>query len=286
LDWVPPAGTERTRIDLGTERWDPAPAERALALRLRDELDHPGIVDLILYGSQARGGRTGFSDVDAILVIADDVAADPRGLRSLRPRVLAAQQAVLTYQPMQHHGFEVATPRLLRMANAAVALPLVALETTRSLYGRGAEAWGRDSATSAARALADLGAIVANMSAWPRHVWHVHGLVSIFELLPALYLQSRETPISKAESFEAAKHALDVSEWPYDLLLTVRSVWPRRAYRKLSLALHVVKNPWVAVAAWRRVPEPVPSAVSELLTRDLLTQLQGIALRMRERVTA
>src|SRR5205823_7548356 len=105
------------------------------ARRLASLLDDEHVVELVLFGSQARGGTTGFSDVDAILVISDEAAEEPSILRSLRRRVLAAQRAALAHQPMQHHGFELATPMLLRDAGAALGLPRVALDEARSLGG-------------------------------------------------------------------------------------------------------------------------------------------------------
>ena len=88
-----------------------------------------------MFGSQAGGRTTGFSDVDAILVISDEIAGDATEMPSLRRCVLAAQRAVIRYQPMQHHGFEIVTPTLLRDASGALALPAVALAETRSLRG-------------------------------------------------------------------------------------------------------------------------------------------------------
>ena len=151
-----------------------------------------------MYGSQARGGTTAFSDVDAVLVISDHAAESRAALRSLRPRVLATQRAVLAYQPMQHHGFEVATPRLLQAAGAALELPAVALVETRAVVG------GQVTACYAARnqlgdpqSLRRIVGILAKITSWPAHPWALHGVVSMFELVPALYLQARGRAVPK-----------------------------------------------------------------------------------------
>jgi Nucleotidyltransferase domain len=157
-------------IALGSLEWRPAIEETSLAEDLHRALAHSGIVDLILYGSQARGKLTGFSDVDAVLVLEDAVAEDTRALRALRPRVLAAQRAVLAYQPMQHHAFEVATVKLLGDASEALGLPVQALSDTRSLNGSGLEASSRGETRSAAKnRLRELALGLQARSEWPRH---------------------------------------------------------------------------------------------------------------------
>ena len=91
---------------------------------------------LIVYKVLDGSGHGRISDVIAAL---DDIVANKDSLNIrvvnlsvatgvyesylLDPLTLAAQRAVLAYQPMQHHGFEVVTPRLLEDANAALALP-------------------------------------------------------------------------------------------------------------------------------------------------------------------
>ena len=119
---------------VGERIWRPND-QNSLARALDAALTHPGVIDLVMFGSQAGGRTTGFSDVDAILVISDEIAGDATEMPSLRRCVLAAQRAVIRYQPMQHHGFEIVTPTLLRDASGALALPAVALAETRSLRG-------------------------------------------------------------------------------------------------------------------------------------------------------
>src|SRR5207245_5467735 len=59
---------------LGDAPWHPGPETARLRDRLERSLAVPGVVDLVLWGSPAHGGTTGFSDVDAVLVLADEVA--------------------------------------------------------------------------------------------------------------------------------------------------------------------------------------------------------------------
>lgn len=277
---------EGVEVQLGGERWRPDERAARLAERLPPLLDDHSIVELVLFGSQARGGTTGFSDVDAILVITDQAAEDPRLLRSLRPPALAAQREVLAYQPMQHHGFEVATPSLLRLAGDALALPWVALNETRSLGGESVMArfTAADSAPERDR-FRELASVLLGIDSWPSHPWHAHRLISMFELLPAMYLQARGQDVPKWQSFARAQGDFRGAWWPYEVLQEVRSEWPPIQSAGLRVAAATLRNPWLAVAAWRRLPAPTADPVSRLLTADCLRGLQSLGRRMLESIS-
>jgi hypothetical protein len=261
-------------------RWEPRGELVTLAGRLSAALDHPAVVDLLVYGSQAGGATTGFSDFDAVLVIADETVEDAAALAALRSRVLAAQRAVLAYQPMQHHGFEVATPKLLESADATLELPREALLGAQSLCGRrlagGCSGVGLDPATR----LRSMAAQLSRLSDWPRHPWRLHAAVSMFELLPALHVQASGRAVSKAESFAVAREQFEGDWWPYDVLRDVREAWPRRPHRRLEVAAAAARNPWVAVDTWTRLPSRWPAVVRALLSASCLEALQEIARRM------
>jgi len=272
-------------LTLGTKEWRPESEERSLAQELRSVLARDDVVDLILYGSQAHGRLTGFSDVDAILVLEDAAVNDAAALRSLRPHVLAAQRAVLAYQPMQHHGFDVATTSLLCSTNEALALPPPALSATSSLNGTAIPAaFSAEPRETAVRRLASLAVTVQRPAKWPSHPWRAHGLVAVFELLPVVYLQACGVSVSKASSFEQARELFHAEWWPYDALAEVRSLWPRTRRRGLERACQLLRNPWGAVAVWQHLPTSIPRPVASLLSDRCLTSLQRLARRMVERL--
>jgi hypothetical protein len=277
-----PTAPKDAAIEIGAEPWQPvATRARKLAGTLHTALAHEDFLALIVYGSQARGCTTAFSDVDAVLVISDPAAESRAALRSLRPRVLAAQCAVLDYQSMQHHGFEVVTPRLLRAAGAALEMPAVALVETRSVVG------GPVTACFAARdRLGDpqplrrvVGAL-AGITSWPAHPWALHGVVSMFELVPALYLQARGRAVAKAESFATAREEFGASWWPYDRLNEVRQGWPVIQRPWLGWASRLLRNPWLTVAGWRRLPDRAGATMHRLLDPESLDALQRLVVKM------
>jgi hypothetical protein len=104
----------------------------------------------------------------------------------------------------------------------------------------------------------------------------------MFELLPALHLQAAGTAVSKADSFDEVRERFGGAWWPYDTLEGVRAGWPRKRNRRLELGSAAARNPWVAVAAWTRLPSRWPPGVAPLLTADCLTGLQAVARQMTE----
>jgi hypothetical protein len=271
---------------LGERPWEPGEGARDLAASLDAVLDRSGIVDLILFGSQAKGSVTGFSDVDAVLVLENSAAEDPSSMRRLRRHVLAAQRAVLAHQPMQHHGFAVATPRLLLEASDALALPPEALSETRSLTGNAVDAtFSPDDPRARVTVLRELIRSTGDETRWPRHPWRLHRLISMFELIPALYLQGRGVAVEKSRSFDEARSDFGDGWWPYDVLREVRERWPRRALPALRRGASAARNPWVAVAAWRRLPVAADAEIRGMLTQDCLEALRAIAHEMSERVS-
>jgi hypothetical protein len=281
-----PVYQAKTAVTLGTAPWRPVGETGGLARTLRSTLAHPAVVDLVFFGSQARGSTTGFSDIDAILVIRDAVAEDPNALRALRPHVLAAQRAVIAHQPMQHHGFELATPKLLLRANHALAMPAAAVTETQSLMGRTvAAAFAPDPLDERRARLSELVRSTSNISAWPPHPWHLHRLVSMFELLPALYLQARGVPVTKWRSFAEVRVHFGDDWWPYDVLERVRDRWPRRSAPMLSAGSAALRNPWVAVAMWSRLPARSPKWTRGILSFECLEALRSLAREMGDERT-
>jgi hypothetical protein len=277
-----PEGKGSTRI--GARRWDPASEAVDLAQHLQTALNAPGVVDLVLFGSQARGGLTGFSDVDALLVIEDGIAEDPDALTALRPRVLASQRAVFAYQPMQHHAFEVATPKLLAQADDAIAMPAVAFDQASSLRGAGADASFSPEPPEHTRGrLAQLLADLQTVETWPQHPWRLHGLVAMWELAPALYVQALGEPVAKALSFERARADFGDAWWPYDVLRQVREQWVRSRQPMFVAASRALRNPWIAVAVRIRTPVAGRQPAARLLTDESLDGLRGLAREMMER---
>jgi Nucleotidyltransferase domain len=282
----PSAGVAAQTLELGLDLWTPVGAEER---RLRDSLDGclatDGVLELVLFGSLARGSTTGFSDVDAVLVVDDSVAADRGALSRLRPSVLAAGRAVFAYQPMQHHGFLVVTPNLLKDPSG-LGMPAAALSTTRSLFGVATSASVPLSMGDPGGRFQRLSGTLASIRTWPRHPWSLHRAIAMFELAPVLYLQATGRMSAKHTSFGLACSEFTDIWHPYDTLAAIRERWPRQARPMVRIASRVCRNPWFAVALWRRLPASPPREVVQLLTAECLRGLHVVVAAMSAKVAA
>ena len=270
---------------LETRPWSPGDEhERRLHAQLTTALQTDAVLDLIVYGSIARGTTTGYSDVDAVLVIRDECALDRVRLRELRGRVLAAERAVTVYQPLQHHGLQIATPGLLTRASAALGMPSETLSSAVSLFGRPVNASFEQLPVPPDQRFLAFAAALRRTQEWPRHIWELHRAISMFELVPALYLQGRGLRCEKHESFRLARTDFPALWAPFDVLGEVRDGWPRVRHPTLQRAATVLRNPWTAVAAWRRLPAPAPAAITQRLGAEVLEALHQILRAMESAV--
>jgi Nucleotidyltransferase domain len=276
------SGSREQELTLGGNLWSPrASAEARLRDSLAEALATKGVLELVLFGSVARESTTGFSDVDAILVVADEHAVDERRLARLRPKVLAAGRAVFEYQPLQHHGFQVVTPRLLTHA-MVLTLPEEALMETVSLYGHAYDAVA--GSPDPAAMFRSHALVLRSVAEWPKSPWSLHRVVAEFELAPVLYLQATGRPCPKHLSFERARVDFGEGWAPYDVLDQARKSWPRPQQTGLRMLARTLRNPWAAVAVRRRLPAAAPSTVVSLLDPECLVGLRRLVEQMSDRV--
>src|ERR687887_2673386 len=103
----------------------------------------------------------------------------------------------------------------------------------------------------------------------------------MFELLPALYLQALGQAVEKWRSFALAGSHFGDDWWPFGVLEQVRASWLRSSPWMLSAASSALRNPWLAIAVWRRLPAAREQPAARLLTDESLTALHSLAERMR-----
>ena len=69
----------------------------------------------------------------------------------------------------------------------------------------------------------------------------------------------------------------------HDVLKEVRDRWPRRSMRTLRAGATVLRNPWVAVAAWRRAVPANTDTAGAMLSTECLAALHALGREMCER---
>jgi len=158
----------------------------------------------LLHGSFASLDFTGYSDLDTLAILPGNVVTDAGSLRRCRRAFVATWRAVRAFDPLQHHGHFVLTEVDLDGYPDAL-FPVAVLERTVALSSLPpplrlrpvpVAAIGREIFRSVAERYlrADLARGLAN-------AYRLKNDLSVFMLLPALWLQAQGRPIDKRSSF-------------------------------------------------------------------------------------
>jgi hypothetical protein len=212
-----------------------------------------------LLGSGASGDSTGFSDLDGLLVFSEVVERDPEALMHTARVVASSAKYLLARDALQHHGWFVATPSLLR-AYPQSLLPLATLRDGVTALGPGRlHVRPITSRLIARRKLWSMVQVFRSLpnggrSRTPRNLHEEKMLLSQFMLLPSLYLQAVDRYVPKRDSFALARQLLPSAPWEImDRVSTVRLGWTQPkmgpAWQRLAEAI----GPWEAQVAWRRL---------------------------------
>jgi hypothetical protein len=243
------------------------------------------VVGAYVHGSLATGEEIAYSDFDALVVIKDSVLRDPSQAATLRRNLSRAEQIMFEFDPLQHHGWFRLNEVDLEHYNEAF-FPHELLAYSRSLMpdqGLELRIRPRESSTEARASFSEM---VRNLQlglqsgVLLRNMYHLKNTLSIFMLLPALYVQIRDGHgIFKKFSFEAARVDFKAEEWaPMDRVSEIRRMW---RYEISPL------RRWALSRAWRgrrhlvrRLAPGIPSAIREPITTELSRGMSTLASRM------
>ena len=241
---------------------------------LRDFWSHGGAevcAGIYLHGSHSTGDVTGYSDVDTLLIIKQEVAENPDALMTLGRRAQRSMGALFSVDLLQHHGNFVLTETDLQWYDE-VWFPLVLFEYSTPLFAA-------DPLHIRVRSHGQHGARLnlermcrRFMAEWqPRQLrtaFHLKVQLSCFLILPALLLQAHGRACYKRESFMMSKPYFDPELWGVmDEVSDMRRLWRQdnhSAWRLLAKTQPVLWHQIISTAGkfgvpaaiWRQVADP------------------------------
>lgn len=234
-------------------------------LRLRALMEPLGkdILSVILHGSCGDGRTTGYSDVDALVVIRDSVFLDPERLVGVALPLSAACRQMYRYDALQHHGWFAISEQDLSNFPEEV-LPLVALQDSVVLAGetrfmiRYSETPGEAFRQRAERQFLKLEEQL--QAGWrPSNLFQLKAILSEFMLLPVLLMQFKSGKgFSKRDSFAAARTDFDPEVWAImDEVSDIREQW---TYQPGPVSAWVLRQPgYLFRKLRRRWPVRIPA---------------------------
>lgn len=283
---APEQARDGDAFTLDVPGWEPARHGRVPRLvRARRELQDVGRI--FLHGSCADLRLTAYSDLDTLLLLPREVVTSPRALLAARRRVIRSLRALRRFDPLQHHGhFVLAEPDLAGYPDAV--FPAVVWRTCVALDEAGARlvaATRRDREESGRRfRLLARRVLDSDLARGRTNAYRLKADLSVFMLLPALWLQARGRAVSKAASFELAYAELSSEAVAtYRRAARIREIWTYREPRLNAWLRRLWFNGLLPAALDSARAAPPAPAVAELADDAFLAGIEAAVREMLEK---
>ena len=185
------------------------------------------IVGLYLHGSLASGDYIkGYSDVETLVIVKNSTIQNQAKLKQLRSALYKARYHLYQIDPLQHHGHFIIAESDLQSYPESI-LPLTALKHAKTLLGKNKITFHIKNSKEETKEhleyfLTYFKSHPATFSLYEKKFF-LHGV----SLLPSLYLQYKEKPIYKKDSFKKIKKHFSKSQLePIFKVEKIRNNWP------------------------------------------------------------
>ncbi len=178
----------------------------------------PYLIGAYIHGSLSTMDYTGYSDLDTLFIIKQEVLEAPDKIKELERLFIKSMKYLYEFDPLQHHGHFFLTESDLKYYDQAI-LPLSAIRLSTSILGRGNSLtfYVRDSKQESEIRFIDSIKTVrhyitkdTNRLSTP---YYLKGFLSHFMILPVLFLQLRGEYVSKKDSFEILNERVPPGVW-------------------------------------------------------------------------
>jgi predicted nucleotidyltransferase len=202
-------------------------------VELKNELDRHRqyFVTVVLHGSQADGQLTGYSDVDALVIVKDNVLMRQQDLIAAARLLNRLRIHFHRIDPLQHHGWFVMTEKDLLNFPQQV-LPIEVVREACVLTGATKLMVQVDDGIRLSHVQTFVTAVnrmekLLSKGKLPHSAFTLKSLLSEFMMLPVLYLQAKmKKGMSKRDSFALARHDFSERAWKsMDTVSAVRRIW-------------------------------------------------------------
>lgn len=242
-----------------------------------------------VHGSLGTYEEIPYSDFDALVLLSDSLLRDPGKLSNAAQRLSRARSFMFEMDPLQHHGWFVLTEADFHHYCDAY-FPRELFRRAKSLSSTNPEMLqgvARDSTEESRRIFFEVGGALRRSLASRQLVcncYHLKNALSLFMLLPSLYLQVRDGHgVYKKFSFELARSDFTAAEWRcMDQVSEIRMSWGYAisTWRKeLITGVHTMRRR--AARWWAPV---VPEDIKSRVTPDLVRQMDNLVTRMSQKL--
>ena len=233
---------------------------RQQLLTIRNEL-----VTVLIHGSQADGLTTGYSDVDALVVLRNEVFHRPDELARIAAVLSDSRKWFHQIDPLQHHGWFVAVESDFNHYSEKI-LPLEVIKEAVVLLGDRQlefryQSHDRQHYVKMAHHILNHLEDKLSKLRLPNQLFAFKSLLSEFMMLPVLYRQAKTGQgCSKRDSFKLAATDFTEREWAImEKVSAVRKEWKfKPANQTKKILLSTSGFSWKLRKKW---PISVPDAI-------------------------
>ncbi len=235
---------------------------------------------VFIHGSIATSDYTGFSDVDATIIVKNEVMLNEQLLKELKKYIKGALKIVLKFDNLQHHGFFIIPESFLKHYPEEY-LPIEIFKYAKTVNGSFVlkikkyrnSTYAKEKFSKISKAFSDA------QFKLPRNLYEVKHRLSAFMLLPTLYLQTRGEYVYKKDSFGLMQKEFTEKWGIMEEVSQIRQEWTRPKSELFNICLHM-SNPWMASAIYRKCDWKIPEWLSEKLENEIYANMQHFAREM------
>lgn len=248
-----------------------------------------GLYGAYIHGSIANCEAIAYSDVDALVIIKDEVIENPGRLAKVAHKLNKALKYFYTIDPLQHHGWFVLTERDLK-DYPQLYFPYELFQSSKSLFPDKGLHFNvhiytdKQDFSAPFLRLAHSVIIKIEWERFPANIYQLKHLLSEFMLLPALYIQAKEKRgIYKKCSFDLAKKDFKEEEWRImDDVSEIRQNW-NYSLSPLQRKMLTINHPAIRKIAVRYFSPPIPPGIKKKLNPDFYQRIYDLCLTMMDK---
>ena len=255
-----------------------------LTTYLREDL-----VGAYVHGSLGTYEEIAYSDFDALVILKNECFESPVRLARVARLLSLARKIMYRFDPLQHHGwFVLAEPDLDCYPDDY--FPLALFDQAKSLFrGLGTELsiQGLSSEPKYTTAFENLSSSLLNCierKKFPRNVYQLKSLLSQFMLLPAFYVQARDSKgVLKKNSFQMAKDDFDQESWSImDEVSDLRGNW---SYTISPFTKWLITRPTqLSRYLVKKIAPPIPCVIQSALNSDFYSRMRCLTTHMQKKL--
>ncbi len=241
-----------------------------------------------VHGSAGTNELVAYSDLDALVIIKDEVFKDANRIREVALKLKEAENYMYQLDPLQHHGwFVLSESDLIQYDNSY--LPAELLPFSKSILLNGikniellvnkenkTDSTFEDVCKSVGRKIAKLNC--------PSTLYELKNLLSEFMLLPSLYVQARDgKSVFKKFSFDIARADFEKQDWEImNEVSAIRKNWNQKQVSRVSERIAARLSQIKIIANLFRAQ--TPELLKKQINSDFLLRMNLLATSMRTKI--